>query len=479
MPPHLRLCSPSVMSKPPLKEFQRENVDWIRRVGRGLLADEPGLGKSRSALEGVEGADSVLIVAPNLVIETGVWHEQVELWGYDDVEYRLVPYSQLNRRIKTGKTASSTKPVKVLDDYVKRHWDAVIVDEAHYIKNRGAKWTWALDQVSKRADQLVLLTGTPIPNWAHELFALLRAIYPHEAHPGRKYGGFWRWAEEWFDCSPTRFSNGNPVVGELLGCTPKCLRRDPDDPCRHYERFAQENLGERFMRHLRREHLDLPPIEYVDVPTPLAKPERALYSELMYDFATNIEGNEVLAWSQGAKNVMLDKFTTSPWLLHKEGEPHGGKFEQLRSDLSDRAQPTFVVAHYRDSVEAAARVAESVGARTGFVHGGKTDRANAAAVKAFKSGRLDVLVGSLETVAESFTFTIADTAIFLERSYKPSRNTQATYRIYRMGQDKPCTIKRYITPRTVDSGKERLLAVKSDRQMRTLSAADYTRILGG
>lgn len=464
------------MAKPPLKEYQRENVEWIQRVKRGLLADEPGLGKSRSALEGFAGAERVLIVAPSLVLEAGVWHDEVERWGNDDTLYYVAPYSLLNDRVRTGR-GSGTKPVKRLRPEYRGHWDAVIVDEAHYIKGRDTSWTWAVDQLSKNSDNLLLMTGTPIPNWAHEVFTLLRAIEPEEAHPGRKYGSFWRWAEEWFDCSPTRFSNGNPVVGDLLKCTPKCLLRNADDPCAHYVKFAASNFGSQYMRHLRADHLDLPPLEFVDTSTPLGSDARSAYRELKKDFATNIDGNEVLAWSQGAKNVMLDKLTTSPWLLHKEGEPRGGKFEQLRADLRSRTQPTLVFAHYRDSVEACVRIAESTGAKAGFVHGGTTDKQNARTVRDFKAGSLDVLVGSIETLAEGLTLTVADTAIFVERSFKPSRNIQATYRIHRLGQDKACTVRRYITPSTVDSKKEILLNTKTDRQMRTLTAAEFAQIL--
>lgn len=465
------------MSKPALKEYQRENVDWIRKVGRGLLADEPGLGKSRSALEGFEGADRVLIVAPSLIISTGVWHDEVERWGYDDTEYHLASYHDLNVRKRTGK-GTGTKPVNLLKPEWKGHWDAVIVDEAHNIKGRDTMWAKAVQQhLSRKCDGLLLLTGTPIPNWAHEVFMLLQSIYPESSKRGNEeLGSFWRWAERWFDCSPTQFSGGYPVAGQLLGCDSECMRRNADDPCAHYQEFARANFGERYMRHLRSEHLDLPPLEFIDVPTPMDAATKHAYAQLRKDFATDIGDNEVLAWSQGAQNVMLDKMTTSPWLLTKQGEPHGGKFELLRSDLRKRSSPTLVLAHYRDSVEAACRVAESTGARAGFIHGGTTDRQNAALVRDFKGGRIDVLVGSLETLSEGLTLTIADEAVFLERSYKPSRNTQATYRIHRLGQENACTIRRYITPNSIDSRKETLLQTKTDHQMRVLTAAEFVKL---
>lgn len=470
--------------KPPLKEFQRENVEWIRKEKRGLLADEPGLGKSRSALEGFHGVGRVLIVAPAMVLQAGVWNEEVEKWGDDDCKYYVAPYSMLNdlkdqrtpAQVKAGKPLRN-KPIKRLRQEWRGHWDAVIVDEAHYIKGRGNYWTWATTALARNCDNFLALTGTPIPNWSHELFTILQCIHPEEGKRGHEQlGSFWRWADRYFDTSPSEFSGTNPTVGPLLGCTPKCGRRNADDPCKHYLRFAEDNLGAKYMRHLRDDHLDLPPIQFMDVPVPLEREANRAYAELRDSFATDIGGAELLAWSQGAKNVMMDKLTTSPWLLNKRGEPRGGKFEQLRFDLERRERPTLVFGHYKDTVEACARIGSSVGARTAYIHGGTSERSNAAAVRDFRAGKIDVLVGSLETLAEGVTLTVADTAIFVERSYKPSRNVQATYRVYRMGQDKSVTIRRYIAPNTVDSGKEILLAKKNDHQMRTLSAAELLRV---
>lgn len=461
------------MSKPPLREFQRENVDWIQRVRRGLLADEPGLGKSRSALEGVSGAGRVLIVAPNLVAKSGVWHEEVEKWGDDDTKYHLATYSMLNER-RHVKGRKNPIPVKVVREQWKGHWDAVIFDEAHYIKGRNTLWTDAALKIADNADMFLALTGTPIPNWSHEIFTVLQAIHYKERKRGQRLGAFWRWAEEWFDTSPSEFSGGKPSLGALLECGPRCMSRDPSDPCDHYLLFAEHNLGDRYMRHMRKDHLDLPPIDYVDIATPMAHDARQAYTELRQDFATRLAGESRLAWSQGALNVMLDKITTSPWLLHKTGEPRGGKFDTLESDLIAReGQPTLVLAHYRDTVEACVRIAERLGLSAAPVHGGTSDEQDTRSITQFKAGKLNVLVGSLETLAEGLTLTIANEAIFVERSFKPSRNEQATYRIYRMGQDQACTIRRYITPRSVDWKKEKMLKTKNDHQMRTLTAADF------
>lgn len=94
-----------------------------------------------------------------------------------------------------------------------------------------------------------------------------------------------------------------------------------------------------------------------------------------------------------------------------------------------------------------------------------------------KEGKLDVLVGSLETVSEGLTLTQADMAIFVEKSYKPSRNEQAMRRVHRIGQTRPVSVLDYVTPKSVDANKRALLAEKTDQQMRALTAAQFTALL--
>lgn len=205
--------------------------------------------------------------------------------------------------------------------------------------------------------------------------------------------------------------------------------------------------------------------------------QKRIYRELKDEFSSTVSGEEVLAWTQGTKNVMLDQVTVSPWLLNPEGEPRGGKFEMLRFDLESRARPTVVFAHYRTVVEACARVASSVGARAGFVHGGVNKAVAGRTVQEFKEGHLDVLVGSLELLAEGLTFTNADMAIMVETSFKNYRNEQALFRLHRMGQVNPVTIRNYLTPGTVDARKRTRLAVKDDRAQRVMTAAEFSALL--
>lgn len=462
-----------------LADHQRANCAWIGRVRRGLLADEPGLGKSASAIRAFDGG-RVLVVAPSMVIVGGTWSDELHRWAVHPERFVVTNYQGLNQRIRTGNGTGSRPTDQVKPEFL-GDWDAVIVDEAHYIKGRKTSWTLAVEQIAKRSDAFLAMTGTPIPNWAHELYTLLRNIYPDEAKRGTgKFGGYWRWVGEWFDVSPSQFSSTGKVIGELLACTVRCFDRPATDPCEHYYDFVRANLGDRFMRHLRDDVLDLPPLlGPQEILTPMDTDQARMYRELKKDYLThNADKDEVIAWTPGARNVLLDRLTTSPWFLgDKSTPPGGGKLERLRFDLSSRSRPTLVLAHYRETVEACAMVASSTGATARFIHGGVSNSEKSRIVTDFKAGKVDVLVGSLETLAEGLTLTQADMAIFVEKSYKPSRNEQALRRIHRMGQTRTTTAIEYVTPNTVDQHKRELLATKNDRTMRVLTAAQFGQIL--
>jgi SNF2 family DNA or RNA helicase len=360
------------------------------------------------------------------------------------------------------------------------HYDAVILDEAHYIKGLDTYWTWSVQRIAKHADMVLPMTGTPMPNWAHELFTVLRVLRPEEAKRGQRLGSYWHWVERWFTTAPSRFSEFQRTIGGLRDCEyhADCKRRSPDDPCEHWLAFARENLGDQYMRHLQAEVFDLPPMVAQDIQVPLDSAARRMYAELRKDYITETEsGAEVMAWNQGARNVMLDKLTTSPWLLDPQGTPRGGKLDMLRFDLESRTRPTVVFAHYQATVEACAGVAKDLGRRVAYVHGGVSPQVTRRAVRAFQAGELDVLVGSYEKMAEGVTLTQADQAIFVETSFKPSKNTQARRRIHRIGQTRPCVSRTYITPGTVDAHKQILLREKNDQTLAAMTAAEFARLL--
>lgn len=488
---------------PTLRSYQADGLEFLRSHPRAFLADEMGLGKSAQMLLAAEGR--TLIVAPAMVLDGGTWRDEIAKWVPDRAEdFTTVAYSGLNLRQtvetkvayretdpETGKQVTkfrirkSSKIVDVLKPEFRGRWDTIILDEAHYIKGRKTTWTKVLRPLCKKAGRAVLATGTPIPNWAMELFTSLQILYPEEARPGGRFGSYWRWAETWFDTTPEIVYIGGRQkevahVGGLLGCTQVCEEKPLNAPCDHYIAFFRANLGDRFLQRLRDDVLtDLPPLTVEKILTPMTSVQGKAYRQMKSEYLAVLEDGALrVAWSSSAHHVMLDKISTGLNILDRDADPMkgSGKLQQLQYDLEQRTRPTLVTAHFQPTVEAACAVARGLGQSAEFIHGGTSRPDRARIVERFKAGRLDVLVGSLETIAEGLTLTAADMVIFLETSFKPSRNQQALRRIHRIGQERPCSALDYITPGTVDEGKRELLKAKTDHQIRTLSVAQMAEI---
>jgi len=465
-------------SREPLLEHQTRGVEWIEHTPFGLLADEPGLGKSRQAIHAYDGGRN-LVIAPAMVLDGATWDDELAAWSDHPERWTQASYTGLNAREKLG--GSATRPIAGQPrPEFEGPWDAIIVDEAHYIKNAGTNWTETIHTLGKKSGAVLAMTGTPISHWAPDLFTTLQLLNPRETAPGKRFGSKWRWLEGWFDVQASRFGGPNArVVGELLGCTPRCSLRPAHSPCKHYRKFAEDNLGDQFLRRLREDCLDLPPLRIQRVATPMDSNARRMYRELRDGFATDTAAGVPLeAWSTGSQITLMTKLTTSAWLLEENPKtpPRGGKFDLLKYDLTQRTRPTLVVAHYQDTVDAGTAVAQELGLRAFSIHGGTSRADRRSIVQDFKAGRVDVLSASLEVISEGLQLTAADMAIFVEKSYKPSRNKQARDRIHRLGQNRPCTVREYITPKSIDFNRTTLLDQKTDHQMRVLSAASFLEI---
>ncbi len=184
---------------------QRMNVKEICENKQMLIADDPGLGKSASAIIAKErlGAELAVIVAPGSIVEKRVWQDYLsdrigedgEQVGYfkegeaprvlvidspdsldgvkkEDYDYIVISHSRLN-----------PKYVPALCDL---GIDMLIIDEAHKLKNiESGTWGKQLielsDSVNRRPDtHTVMLTATPVPNLVSDIAMVMRVLYPQE-----------------------------------------------------------------------------------------------------------------------------------------------------------------------------------------------------------------------------------------------------------------------------------------------------------
>lgn len=444
---------------------QLDGIKWLKERDRCLLADEPGLGKTVQLLHAAK--EPVLAVAPAMVLVSGTWDDEVARWA-PGLDITQVAYSNLTVRNKNGRIYRDHNdfPIVQLKPELRRQWGTVICDESHYLKGRKTGWTAAVGQLSDYCEELKQATGTPIPNWAHEAFTTLQLLYPEEAKRGKRLGSYWRWVNEWFEVEPSYF---NPQAKEIGSLRPDLT----------WEEFRAANWQDKLLLRLRKDCLDLPPLTRQRFMVDMSKEQERVYKKLKKDFVAWLDsGVEIEAWSSAALMVKLCKVATGLELLDPTAKP-SGKLLALRTLLEDRPRPTLVVGHFRDTIDAIGRVAESVGHSVGLIRGGIPKSDIARSIRAFQRGELSVLAASIDMIAEGMTLHQggADQTIFVERSWRPSRNEQVLRRLHRMGLIVPVSAIDLVTRNSYDLKVLRALSAKTDEQMKALGTEELKSML--
>lgn len=163
---------------------------------RMLIADEVGLGKTIEAglvwteMEARHNADRVLIVCPSNLASK--WRREMdERFGFELQELDTAGLALLMEQLQTdrvprrGAYLCTLERLRRWEDMeeatqLQLHFDLVIVDEAHALRNRGTKSHELGTAISQWADALVFLSATPVNLRNLDLFNLLDLLVPGE-----------------------------------------------------------------------------------------------------------------------------------------------------------------------------------------------------------------------------------------------------------------------------------------------------------
>ena len=167
----------------PLYRYQSDVIPKIAAGEPVYLGFDPGLGKSRTALEAAKakGVQRLLIVAP--ASGRYVWERECRKW-WPGLRFTLVRtaddlVARTGALLVTYGLLSQKKSPVAAAIAMDRAFDMTILDEAAAVKSSGANRTKAvLQTMLPKLGYLLPMSGTPAPNHAGELYTILRAIYP-------------------------------------------------------------------------------------------------------------------------------------------------------------------------------------------------------------------------------------------------------------------------------------------------------------
>ncbi|KAJ6641570.1 DNA repair and recombination protein RAD54B [Pseudolycoriella hygida] len=184
-----------------LRPHQREGVQFLYECLMGfrsperfgcILADEMGLGKTLQCITvcytllkqgpyGLNVANRILILAPSSLVdnwckEISKWLGQLRAFTFQiDSKHKIQDF--INAKHIPFLLISYEMFAKHFDELKNVHFDVMICDEGHRLKNQSVKISTLLNQID--CARRVILTGTPIQNDLQEFYALIDFVNPN------------------------------------------------------------------------------------------------------------------------------------------------------------------------------------------------------------------------------------------------------------------------------------------------------------
>ncbi|KAK2739858.1 hypothetical protein FQN57_006434 [Myotisia sp. PD_48] len=186
--------SPSFVRGGEMRDYQIAGLNWLVSLHEngisGILADEMGLGKTLQTISflgylrhfcGITGPH--LIAVPKSTLDN--WNREFQRWtpevnvlilqGAKEARHKLINERLIDEKFDVCIT--SYEMVLIEKSHLKKFaWEYIIIDEAHRIKNEESSLSQII-RVFKSRNRL-LITGTPLQNNLHELWALLNFLLP-------------------------------------------------------------------------------------------------------------------------------------------------------------------------------------------------------------------------------------------------------------------------------------------------------------
>ncbi|KAJ9197953.1 hypothetical protein DTO164E3_5509 [Paecilomyces variotii] len=177
-----------------MRDYQIAGLNWLVSLHEngisGILADEMGLGKTLQTISfigylrhicGITGPH--LVAVPKSTLDN--WKREFQKWtpevnvlvlqGDKEERQRLITERLVDEKFDVCIT-SYEMILREKSHLKKFAWEYIIIDEAHRIKNEESSLSQIIRVFNSR--NRLLITGTPLQNNLHELWALLNFLLP-------------------------------------------------------------------------------------------------------------------------------------------------------------------------------------------------------------------------------------------------------------------------------------------------------------
>lgn len=450
--------------KAKLRPYQVDGYQWIARLnswGAGaLLADDMGLGKTVQTiafllLKAKEGASLVVApasVAPNWKVEFEKFAPSLNaiILNFAQDRKEVIKNAGPNDVVITTYGILLSEHETIND----RKWNVACLDEAHIIKNRGAKTSAAAMKI--QADNRVILTGTPVQNHLSELWSLFQFI-----NPGL-LGGYEVFSRKFI--------------------TP--IERDQDMECqKRLDRVVHPFMLRRTKNAVLQE---LPEKTEIYQNIELSQEEMAVYEVIRQKAEKLLENQQMedqrLDFNVLAEITRLRQAACSAQLIEKNWSGQSSKVTaliELLQEVIEGGNRALVFSQFTSFFDIVRKTLDEAGMEYLYIDGSVPVKKRTELVERFQKGECPLFLISLKAGGLGLNLTNANYVFHLDPWWNPAIEQQATDRAYRIGQNQAVTVYHLISQNTIEEKIIRLHQSKRQLAENILEGTDITHKLTG
>ena len=445
------------LRKPPrldakLKAYPYQ-LDAVRAVGHlpyAAIFHEQGLGKTKIAVDLVlswldeDVVDTVFIITKKSLIKN--WMEELSMHSY--VRPRVLSD---NRRQNSHALNAPvmlyvmnyeviSANLDLLQLFLKTCRVGVILDESQKIKNPGAKITRDFISLADNFHRKIIMTGTPVANRPHDIWSQIKFL-DNGVSLGESYSDF----KEKSDL-PKHFSNSKEYGDYLSGILSKIRKFSV--------RETKRSSG-----------LELPDKTIVTHRVEMAPQQASIYASYRDRLAYEFENEDVLIRDEAEgilkRLLRLVQCASNPFLVDDTYREVPGKFQKLIDFLATEVKMDKAIV-WTGFIKNASWLAKKLPEyKPALVHGNLAIDVRNKAIDSFKKDpKCRVLVATPGAAKEGLTLTVANYAVFYDRSFSLDDYLQAQDRIHRISQTQECFVHNLIAKNTIDEWIDELLNAK-------------------
>ncbi|OVE81953.1 hypothetical protein BVY03_01500 [bacterium K02(2017)] len=422
-----------------LRSYQHEGVNWLNFLKRfgfgGILADDMGLGKTIQTLAFLNQEKAVklpcLIVCPTSVVENWIRESG-----------RFAPKMKVMALVGKNRSHSfkdahkhdiiiTSYPLiqRDLDEYCKRKWHYLIMDEAQKVKNHRTKTHEAFCKIE--AKYKLALSGTPIENRLMELWSIFQIVMPGFLMSQTGFKRYWAQPIE----KGNNVERRNELKQKLM---PFILRRTKDQVLTELPQKT-ENL------------------HYCE----LTEKQKVLYKEIAdyskSEIFKNIDskGMEKSYFSILTALLRLRQICCHPSLINKDVNApfdESGKIQELFPLLEEIIEEGHRLLLFSQFVEMLQIIQTGINQYNwdSVYLDGSTKNRQSIIDEFQENENIKIFLLSLKAGGVGINLTAADYVIHFDPWWNPAVENQATDRAHRIGQEKPVFVYRMITRDTIE-----------------------------